>query len=73
MGERIGRIGRGRIRTDFSWVRVLGIREKIKKKSVCIRPIRPIRSSIVSKSIKKYQKVSKYSEIRNPHSEIVKI
>jgi hypothetical protein len=46
MGERIGRIGR--IDTDFSLVRVLEIRAKIKKKSVSIRPIRPIRSPIVS-------------------------
>jgi hypothetical protein len=29
MEERIGRIGR--IRTDFFWVRLLGIRQKIKK------------------------------------------
>jgi hypothetical protein len=46
MGERMGRIGR--IETDFFGVRVFGIREKIKKKSVSIRPIRPIRSPIVS-------------------------
>jgi hypothetical protein len=47
------------LRTDFSWVRVLGIRKKIQK-SVGIRPIRPIRSPIVSQ----------HSEIRNPPSEI---
>jgi hypothetical protein len=45
MGERIGRIGR--IDTDFFLVRVLEIRKK-SKKSVSIRPIRPIRSPIVS-------------------------
>jgi hypothetical protein len=33
-------------------VHVLGIREKIKKKSVSIRPIRPIRSPIVSQPFK---------------------
>jgi hypothetical protein len=45
MGERMGRIGR--IETDFFWARVLAIREK-SKKSASIRPIRPIRSPIVS-------------------------
>jgi hypothetical protein len=40
----------GRIQTDFFLVRVLGIRKKIKKKSVRIRPIRPIRSPIVSQN-----------------------
>jgi hypothetical protein len=41
-------------------VRVLGIRQKIKKKSVSIRPIRPIRSPIVSHPFLSYTKV-KYS------------
>jgi hypothetical protein len=56
MGERMGRIGR--IRTDFSLVLVLEIREKIKK-SVWIRPIRPIRSPIGSQPI---------ATFRNPQS-----
>jgi hypothetical protein len=45
MGERIGRIGQ--IDTDFL-IFVLEIRAIGSKKSVCIRPIRSIRSPIVS-------------------------
>jgi hypothetical protein len=47
MGERIGRIGR--IRTDsFLGTNARILSKKTKKKSVRIRPIRPIRSPIVS-------------------------
>jgi hypothetical protein len=46
MGERIERIGR--IRTDFLGINARIPSKKIKKKSVCIRPIRSIRSPIVS-------------------------
>jgi hypothetical protein len=46
MGERIGRIGR--IRTDFFGVQLPEFQAKNQKKSVWIRPIRPIRSPIVS-------------------------
>jgi hypothetical protein len=46
MGERMGRIGR--IRTDFFFYFLLAIRAFVPKKSVRIRPIRPIRSPIVS-------------------------
>jgi hypothetical protein len=46
MGERIGRIGR--IRTDFLGTNARISSKKSKKKSVRIRPIRPIRSPIVS-------------------------
>jgi hypothetical protein len=47
MGERIGRIGR--IQTDF-WGRVCLESVQKSKKSVRIRPIRPIRSPIVSQN-----------------------
>jgi hypothetical protein len=57
MGERIGRIGR--IRTDFFFF-LLGYQTEIaKKKSVRIRPIRPIRSPIVSHCITLYHVVSR--------------
>jgi hypothetical protein len=46
MGERIGRIER--IQTDFLDPNARISSPKIKKKSVRIRPIRPIRSPIVS-------------------------
>jgi hypothetical protein len=46
MGERMGRIGR--IQTDFLDPNARISSKKIKKKSVRIRPIRPIRSPIVS-------------------------
>jgi hypothetical protein len=46
MGERIGRIGR--IRTDFFGGACAWNPSKNQKKSVRIRPIRPIRSPIVS-------------------------
>jgi hypothetical protein len=45
MGERMGRIGR--IRTDF-FIKMHGFQAKKSRKSVRIRPIRPIRSPIVS-------------------------
>jgi hypothetical protein len=54
MGERIRRIGR--IDTDFALSHLFEIREKSKKKSVSIRPIRPIRSPIVSQRSKIYSK-----------------
>jgi hypothetical protein len=46
MGERIGRIGR--IRTDFFGLICTDFKQKNQKKFVYIRPIRPIRSPIVS-------------------------
>jgi hypothetical protein len=46
MGERIGRIGR--IETDFFGFKCTNFKQKNQKKSVSIRPIRPIRSPIVS-------------------------
>jgi hypothetical protein len=46
MGERMGRIGR--IRTDLLDPNARISSKKAKKKSVRIRPIRPIRSPIVS-------------------------
>jgi hypothetical protein len=46
MGERIERIGQ--IETDFFLIFLLEIRALGFKKSVCIRPIRLIRSPIVS-------------------------
>jgi hypothetical protein len=52
--------GLGGYERIFSLVRVFGIREKIKKKSVSIRPIRPIRSPIVSQPFKN-QKLFKYA------------
>jgi hypothetical protein len=48
MGERMGRIGR--IDTDFFWYKCPNFKQKNKKKSVPIRPIRPIRSPIVSQN-----------------------
>jgi hypothetical protein len=48
MGERIGRIGR--IQTDFFWYQCTNFKQKNQKKSVSIRPIRPIRSPIVSQN-----------------------
>jgi hypothetical protein len=47
MGERMGRIGR--IRTDF-FLFFTDSKHTRPKKSVCIRPIRPIRSPIVSQN-----------------------
>jgi hypothetical protein len=46
MGERIARIGR--IETDFFYLNARIFKQKIKKKSVSICRIRPIRSPIVS-------------------------
>jgi hypothetical protein len=46
MGERMGRIRQ--IETDFGDPNARISSKKIKKKSVRIRPIRPIRSPIVS-------------------------
>jgi hypothetical protein len=46
MGERIGRIEP--IETDFFYQKARILSQKIKKKSVSICRIRPIRSSIVS-------------------------
>jgi hypothetical protein len=57
MEKRMGRMGQ--METDF-FLFLLRFRVQNKKKSVSIRPIRPIRSP----------KVSQHSEIRNPHSEI---
>jgi hypothetical protein len=49
MGERIGRIGR--MQTDFFLIFCLKFIHLDSKKSVRIRPIRPIRSPIVSQPI----------------------
>jgi hypothetical protein len=58
MGERIRRIGR--IRTDFFGYQCTDFKQKNQKKSVSIRPIRPIRSPIVSQPFLSCTKAKKY-------------